>query len=147
MLRSQSEAEDASQEVFLRIHKAFETYDPTRPLTPWVSRITYNVCLQRLRKVKREGPRANPETLDRMENGRALPEDEAAGREATGLLLDALDQLSAQDQALLTLRYREGLSDSEVAEAVGMPVNTVKTRIFRARSTLKKRLAPMLRDR
>jgi DNA-directed RNA polymerase specialized sigma24 family protein len=48
ILRHEEEAEDASQEVFLRMFKSFESYDSTRPFSPWASRITYNVCLRRL---------------------------------------------------------------------------------------------------
>src|SRR5574341_406668 len=48
MLRDGAEAEDVSQEVFLRMHRSFDSYDSTRPLAPWVSRTTYHACLRRL---------------------------------------------------------------------------------------------------
>ena len=148
MLSTREEAEDASQEVMLRIHKSFNTFDPTRPLAPWVGRITYNVCLRRFRGVAREGFTMDPEDLNRYPAPQsASPEDQTASREAGDLLLEAMDHLSAQDRAILTLRYREGLSDAEVAEAIDMPVNTVKTRLFRARGALRRRLKPTLRGR
>ena len=49
-----------------------------------------------------------------------------------------------RDRALLVMRYREGLSVAEVAEATGMPANTIKTRLFRARGRLREHLAPLV---
>jgi len=144
MLRSQSEAEDATQEVFLRMHRSFDTFDPTRPMAPWVARTAYHACLRRLEPARRR-PSGGAEELEAIEDlARPSPEQEVERREALGLLWRALADLPAQDRALLDLRYREGLSDAEVSEATGMPVNTVKTRIFRARARLRARLAPLL---
>ncbi len=147
MLRSGAEAEDVSQEVFLRMHRSFDSYDPTRPLAPWVSRTTYHACLKRLQTAARrvEHVEAGAALAEERDPEAPSPEQAAAGGEATALLLRALQDLPAQDRALLDLRYREGLSDAEVSEATGMPVNTVKTRIFRARARLRGWLAPLLR--
>jgi RNA polymerase sigma factor (sigma-70 family) len=79
------------------------------------------------------------------DEGAKSPEQQAEASEARALLARAMDELAAQDRVLLDLRYREGLSDAEVAEATGMPVNTVKTRIFRARARLRGWLAPVLK--
>ncbi len=146
MLRTTAAAEDASQEVFMRVHRSFHSFDPTRPLAPWISRIAYNVCLRQIQKTGRRGetltdPVAMPQPEPERGSG---PEERTATREASGFLLEAVDRLPAQDRALLTLRYREGLSDAEVAEATGMPVGTVKTRIFRARARLRQDLGPVL---
>jgi RNA polymerase sigma-70 factor (ECF subfamily) len=147
MLKNQQEAEDASQEVFLKIHRSFHTFDPTRPLSPWVGRITYNTCLRRLQGAKRAGIATEPSKLNGVQDERQRgPEARAASREAGDLLLEAMEGLAAQDRALLDMRYREGLSDAELAEATGMPVNTVKTRLFRARTLLKRRLGPVFRN-
>jgi RNA polymerase sigma-70 factor (ECF subfamily) len=148
MLRSESEAEDATQEVFLRMHRSFDTFDPTRPMTPWVARAAYNACLRRLEQSRRRHPASGePEELEAIEDtARPNPEQEAERQEALGFLSRALAELPAQDRALLDLRYREGLSDAEVAEATGMPVNTVKTRIFRARARLRAWIAPLVRS-
>ena len=68
-----------------------------------------------------------------FEDRTAGPEREAASREAGQLVVTAMDRLSVQDRALVTMRYREGLTDLEVGEAVGMNRNTVRTRLRRAR--------------
>jgi RNA polymerase sigma-70 factor (ECF subfamily) len=146
MLRDGAEAEDVSQEVFLRMHRSFDGYDPTRPLAPWVARTAYHACLRRLEGAARRELAGDPDVVAELPDDRARsPEQAAAGGEASTLLLRALQDLPAQDRALLDLRYREGLSDAEVAEATGMPVNTVKTRIFRARARLRGWLTPLLR--
>lgn len=133
----------------MRIHRSFGSYDPTRPFAPWVSRITYHVCLRRLQATTKKAADVaeRDEQGDVRDEGAPNPEQEAATLEAHRLLGSAFDTLSAQDRALLTLRYREGLSDSEVAEAVDMPINTVKTRIFRARHKLRKEIGPKLEDK
>lgn len=148
ILRHKEEAEDTSQEVFLRMFKSFDSYDPTRPLSPWVSKITYNVCLRRL-----EGKSAAilRDAVDRdltsmQDHKEGNPEGRTQRAEAADALERAMENLSAQDRALLTMQYREGLSTAEVAEAVSMPVNTVKTRLFRARKILRERLSPAFEE-
>jgi RNA polymerase sigma-70 factor (ECF subfamily) len=64
------------------------------------------------------------------------PEAHASRREFLTILERGFSALSGQDRGLLTLRYREGFSDAEVARIYRLPVNTVKTRIFRARAQL-----------
>jgi RNA polymerase sigma-70 factor, ECF subfamily len=145
MLARRAEAEDAVQEAFIRVHQSFDGFDATMPLAPWVARITYHVCLRRLERVRAAGESTDPQALEGVQDERArCPEAHAAQGQAEGLLGAVLDRLSSQDRALLTLRYRDGLSDSEVAEVTGMPINTVKTRIFRARGRMREWLAPLL---
>lgn len=146
MLRDGAEAEDVSQEVFLRMHRSFDGYDPTRPLAPWVSRTTYHACLRRLQASARKAGRLErePSLAAGVDPDAPSPEQAAEAGEAAALLARAVEELPAQDRALLDLRYREGLSDAEVSEATGMPVNTVKTRLFRARARLRGWLAPLL---
>jgi len=145
MLRDEAEAEDMSQEVFMRMHRSFEAYDPTRPLGPWVARTAYHACLRRLEGTARRERAGDPEALDAVPDAGAKdPEKAALSGEASALLLRALEELPAQDRALLDLRYQEGLSDAEVSEATGIPVGTVKTRIFRARVRLRGWLEPAL---
>jgi RNA polymerase sigma-70 factor (ECF subfamily) len=146
MLGSGAEAEDAAQTTFMRMHRSFDTYDETRPLSAWVYRIAYNVCLRRLGGTAARTTRpAEPETFARLRDDRDPGPEEGAERIETGALLeDAMRTLSAQDRALILLRYREGLSDTEVAEIVEMPVNTVKTRLHRARGRLREILSPVI---
>lgn len=145
MLWSDADAQDASQQTFVRIHRSFATYDAARPLGAWVARIAYHVALRRL------GSRAErlvaPVEPDELGDVAAPPPDRDPERRETAALVDAaLERLSAQDRGLVMLRYREGLTDTELAEATGMPLGTVKTRLFRARAVLRELLAPALQE-
>lgn len=148
MLGPGAEAEDACQEAFMRAHRGFASYDPARPLGPWLARITYHAALKRLAAPARRGEAIDPGELERIEDLAGMtPERAAADLETGALLAAALGQLSAQDRALVTLRYVDGLTDLEVGEAVGMNRNTVRTRLHRARLVLQKVLGPVLGGR
>ncbi len=145
MLRDAGLADDATQEVFLRMVRSFDSYDATRAFEPWLCRIAYHVCVRRLQGTTRRELNGATDELseeyqgqltDIVEGAPADPESAAAHREAVAMLEQGFAQLTPQDRGLLTLRYREGLSDAEVAEATQMAVNTVKSRIFRARAQL-----------
>ena len=146
MLRRPADAEDACQEVFMRVHRSIESYDGTRPLAPWVLRITYNVGLRRLERVAGQPRTAAEELIEALPVEGHDPEHGTVRGEEDALLERFLGELSAQDRALIVMRYREGLSDAEVAEATGMLVNTVKTRLHRARAQLRARLGPLVRE-
>ena len=147
-LRHPADAEDATQETFVKMSRYLESYDPTRPLGPWLGRITYHECLRRLGQVAdSRNDATSPDALDltALPNAPA-PESATASREAQDLVTRAVDQLPAQDRFLIGLRYREGQTDVEVAEATGMNVNTVRTRLFRARQALRRLLGPSLEE-
>lgn len=143
-LRHSADAEDITQEVFLKMNKYLDSYDPTRPLPPWLGRITWHACLKRLGERRPEADELGDAYSLSDPRDEASPESTLASREAERLLVAALDKLPAQDRFLIDLRYREGQSDVEVADATGMNVNTVRTRLFRARQALKKWLSPVL---
>lgn len=148
MLRDKQEAEDASQEVFMRVHRSIMSHDPTRPLAPWLARITYNQCLKRLSRTKQIAEKQRELHNDELSDGDVpiTPESHMDSKQMSEQVVQALDRLSVQDRALVIMRYREGFSDSEIAESTNMPVGTVKTRLHRARSRLKKFLAPFFKE-
>ena len=147
MLANSASAEDAVQETFLRMFRSFDSYDATRPLEPWVARITVNVCVRRLQANSARACLPEEATESSVSEAPVTPnpERQAAFRERLRSLEDGFFELSAQDRALLTLRFREGLREAELSEALGMPVNTVKTRIHRARARLARHLATSTR--
>lgn len=148
MLKNKQDAEDASQEVFMRVHRSIDSHDPTRPLAPWLSKITYNVCLKRISK---KGRTVNKEValysndLTEEQDGNT-PETHLTKKQMTDHVFRALDRLSAQDRALIAMRYNEGFTDSEISESTDMPVGTVKTRLYRARNKLRHLLTPYIRE-
>ena len=148
MLRDRQEAEDASQEVFLQVSRSITSHDPTRPLSPWLARITYNSCLKRLARIKvtAEKERELYENDLPDEDCPVTPESHMNNKQLSEQVTGVLNRLPAMDRALVLMRYREGFSDSEISESTNMPVGTVKTRLYRARGRLKKWLAPLMKE-
>lgn len=146
VLKDETEAHDACQEVFMRVMRSFHTYDPTRPLAPWIARISYNVCLRRIEQRSRRSDLPNDEPADDLlvAASNATPEQAASRSESAALLEQALGRLPEQDRMLLVLRYRDDISESELSEVADMPVGTIKTRLHRARQKLKTMLYPSL---
>jgi RNA polymerase sigma-70 factor, ECF subfamily len=133
-------AEDLAQEVFLHLYTVLRRYDPSRPFAPWMRRVMTNVVLNRLR-------RRSPAEASLGDGGDAgpIPPDprspdpvrEAETAETAAAVREGLAALPPGWRAVVALRYSEGLSIAEVAAALDLPENTVKTRLFRAREALR----------
>jgi RNA polymerase sigma-70 factor (ECF subfamily) len=148
---SAADAEDVVQEAFvstLRHHDQFQ--GNSRPST-WLYRVTFNAALMRLRTRRRKGADsldALPSTFaeKHVHSARALfhdeeTPDELCDRRGTRKALDAaLATLKPIDRTIVTLRFAEGLSTEEVAEATGLSQSAVKTRLHRARAALRDHL-------
>ena len=130
-----TDAEDMSQEVFLRLHRHFARYDPGLPFLPWFRRLTSNACLNWCRTHRSRRPASLGETDP------AAPEPPPAP-EPSDLLRDAVRALPEEQRLALARFYFEGLSVAEIAESMDVPEGTIKTWLYRGRETLKVRLAP-----
>ncbi|MQA00230.1 MAG: sigma-70 family RNA polymerase sigma factor [Dehalococcoidia bacterium] len=139
MLGDRSEAEDALQEAFLSGWAGISGFDPDRPLRPWLVRILVNHILQRRRRrflrviplPEAPLPIASPET------GPELAAEQAWQRREVAVALAALPADAAR---IVVLRYFSELSLREVAEALEVPVGTVKSRLHRALEKLRTEL-------
>jgi len=136
LLGSKEDAQDAAQEVFLRLYRHLHRVDPKRPLAPWLYRVTVNVCrdLHRRRQA-RQGPVAeeiNPGTLARD------PAGEFTRAEQKRMIELALKTLTEKERAAVVLRDIEGLSTAEVADALGTRQATVRSQISLARVKIRK---------
>ena len=138
-------ARDCAQEAFVRAYRALHQYDPAYSFGPWLFRITTNASLNYVQRAQgREVVLEElPEEVEPMEAG---PEPTAVRREEVEEVLAAMAELSAPYRAALTLRHMQELSYQEVAEALGIPLGTVKTHLHRARAALKAKLAERRRD-
>ena len=150
MTRDRALAEDLAQEVFLHLYQVLRRWDPERPFAPWMRRVTANCVLNRLR-----GRPAPARSLDGGPEGAGLPADPrspdparcAEAADDARAIARRLEELPEAWRAVVALRYGEGLSVLEVAEALGLPENTVKTRLFRAREALREALRPQREGR
>jgi RNA polymerase sigma-70 factor (ECF subfamily) len=131
--------DDLFQNIFLKIHAAAASYDPGRPLAPWLFTIVANAMRNHFRdRPTALVPVGDPPDLPDPAPG---PDQIAAGREMVAWVETALlDLPPAQREALLLVAV-VGLRQREVAEALDMPLNTVKTHLRRARLTLAEDLA------
>jgi RNA polymerase sigma-70 factor (ECF subfamily) len=133
MLGEQSEAEDALQEVFVQVYKSLSGFDPHKAaFTTWLHRVTFNHCLnQRRKKHPFMLPLEDISPLLRSE----FPSTQLA--EAEGLQ-QAVETLSDKQRAVVILRYFWDLPYAEIAQILGVPLGTVKSRLDLALKTLRK---------
>jgi RNA polymerase sigma-70 factor, ECF subfamily len=138
MLGNTQDAEDAVQETFLRAYRFWHSYEPGRPLGPWLKRIAVNVCLQRLGQAIPEHP---------LDEELVQPPDPLPGPEAQTEQKAARDNVRAEVlrlplryRAVIELRHYQDLSYEEIAATLERPLSDVKSDLFRARKLLSARL-------
>lgn len=125
-------AEDASQEVFLKVFRSLQTFDGRSAFSTWLFRLTRNVCLDMLRRGKRLPAPVDPVEL----RASASTPDFSDGVVASDALERAMRGLQPEDRDALSAVTLFGLCYAEAAEVLGVPVGTVKSRVFRARRSL-----------
>jgi len=143
MLRNRSEAEEIAQEVFLRVHGAVEDFRGEAKLSTWLYAITSRLCLNRLAAGERRVAREGQETLERL-TADVDPAAQLERGELEAALQRAITELPEERRIVVVLRDLEGLPYDEIAEALDLPVNTVRSRLHRARLDLKAKLERFL---
>lgn len=137
-------AEEAAQQTFVQAWRAAGSFDVDRPLGPWLATIARRVAID----VHRREARRAADDLDDVPAGHAavvtLPPSIDAVHDAWAVR-EALDTLPTDEHEVVRLQHLEGFSHSEIAERLGVPVGTVKSRSFRAHKRLAARLGH-LRD-
>ena len=141
VLGDKEEAKDALQEVFLKVWQARQVFDPAKGnVSAWLYRITVNLCVSKRRKRR---PLVLPEeSFKPMVSSDPNP----AGEFKKGKLMMALDSLPPKHREVVVLRYFDDLSYKEIAQAMGIPVGTVKSRLNHAIRKLRARLGVDERD-
>ena len=153
VVRNDAEAEDIVQEAYMRAFASLDAFRGDASLGTWLSRIVINEALGRLRKKKRlaampENPEA--QIIRFPLNPSDDPERTMAQRQILGLVERATDSLPDVYRTVFVARVIEGLSIEETADLLGIRAQTVKTRLHRARSLVRKALddeiGPVLLD-
>ena len=127
MTGSESDAQDLTQEIWIKVYFGLDKFRFESKFSTWLSRITINICINHL---KRRDKLDFTEDIEEIKNG-SLPK--------INLCLDVtklLARLSTTTKALFTLKYIEGLSYEEIAEATGAGVSAIKMKIARAKKDL-----------
>ncbi len=143
IVRRHEVADDVAQEAFIRAHRSLGRFDTRRPFGPWICRIAANLAVNHVRS-----PQAREDALP---DGRAETPSAAPGplqrvldTEARAMLDRALGELPAEQRAVFCLRVFEELSYREIADALGIEMGTVMSRLSRAREKLREALGPYL---
>lgn len=146
-----AEAEDVAQEAFLKAYRALASFRGDSAFYTWLYRIAINTAKnalvsQRRRPVDFDLDLQDPEQYDRHARLKEsdTPEGVLLTEEIRAVVEEAMEQLPEDLRTAIVLRELEGLSYEEIAEAMDCPVGTVRSRIFRAREAIDKKLKPLL---
>lgn len=134
LLRHRQDAEDVTQEVFLRAFRSLHTWDSQRPLRPWILTIAVNRCRTLIGKRSRR-----PESLHLHEEV-ASPKDHPNGNELYSEIQAALADLREDYRTAFILFHEQSLPCEQIAASMDRPIGTIKTWLHRARSAIFDRL-------
>lgn len=147
MLGNKQEAEDITQEAFIRAYINLHSYDQKRKFSTWIYRIATNLCIDRIRKKKPDyyldAEVAGTEGLDmysQISTDERLPEEVVEQMELQDRIQYEISRLPDKYRSVIVLKYIEELPLQEISEILDMPLGTVKTRIHRGREALRKQL-------
>jgi RNA polymerase sigma-70 factor (ECF subfamily) len=152
MLRDQSDIEDVMQEAFIKAYRALPQFRGESAFYTWLYRIAINTARNWMSSQARRpsSPNHNQsedgETFDEIDNltDNNTPESMLASREIATTVNDTIQELPEELRTAIVLREIEGLSYEEISQAMGCPIGTVRSRIFRAREAIASKLRPML---
>lgn len=153
-VRSHPECEDIAQEAFVRAWRAIGSFRGESAFYTWLYKIAVNTAKNHLVAMKRRPPADDIDASDavfmggaeRMQDS-ATPEREMMRQEIEQSVFSTVQALPEELRTAITLREVEGLSYEEIAETMGCPIGTVRSRIFRAREAIDQKLRPLLSGR
>jgi len=150
-LYDQEDVMDIAQESFIKAYRALPTFRGDSAFYTWLYRIAINTAKNHLVSQSRRPTQGlvDNQEAEQFENAvqlrdNATPERLAMQDEIGGVIMKAFEELPDDLRTAITLRELEGLSYEEIAEAMSCPVGTVRSRIFRAREAIDKKLEPLL---
>ncbi len=150
LLGDAEEARDVAQEVFLQVYRQLGRFEGRSALRTWIYRITVNQCHNRRRfwhrRHRDRGEGLEAASAAATARGGASPYDEARRSERARRVQGALLDLSFEHRSVLVLREIEGLTCEEIAETLGIPAGTVKSRLSRARDAMRLRLRGLVEE-
>jgi RNA polymerase sigma-70 factor (ECF subfamily) len=142
MVGNYESALDLTQEIFIKVYNSLERYRAEFKFSTWIYKIAHNAAVDHLRRsATREqslviGPEGDQFDLP-IESSRLSPEQESERRERRGEIETVVRALPANYRELVILRHSQDLSYEEIVEITGLPLGTVKNRLFRAREMMR----------
>jgi RNA polymerase sigma-70 factor, ECF subfamily len=156
MLGRKAEAEELTQEVFVKVFRSIDSFRGDAKLATWIFRVTVNLCKNRLKynarrsskqrdELEKLGDHTSLSAAEGVSSGSvARPDELAHGRELERVVKQALFRLDPEFRQLVVLRDIEGLSYDEIAQVTQLRTGTVKSRIHRGRSQLRAHVEALL---
>ena len=141
VLRRVEDANDITQEVFLKVAERLDDYDPRFKFFSWIYRIAVNESLNLLRRNKRE--QALDDEMDMPTEDSAGPERQLGAAQLSERIRNALMRMTTNDRMVLSLRHFADLSYQEIGQILDLDEKTVKSRLFEARQRLRGSLADL----
>jgi len=143
MCKDPHDADDVLQDTLLSIATHLGEFEGRSSLTSWVFALTRSACARRRRGLKNV-PHVSDDAVPEAADPGATPEDRAAEHELAAALTRALDALPEEHREVILLRDVEGLTAPDAAAALGVSVDALKSRLHRARESLRTALKPLL---
>ena len=148
MLKNREDAEEAIQDAFVRAFNALPRFEWKSSFSTWFYRIVYNVCATQLSK-RGEDLHVSLDTGDdekilELPSGEPLPDIQLESNEMEQIVLSEVEKLSSLYGAICTLFFVQDMSYDQIVEVTGLPLGTVKVRLFRGRLILREAVANRL---
>jgi RNA polymerase sigma-70 factor (ECF subfamily) len=137
------EAEEVAQEVFLRVHHSLESFRGDAQFSSWIYRIAFNQAINLKERVRYRAPHLSEQMLAAKASPATDPLSQLESARSNRALIECVDELPEIYQSALRLHYWMGMGVAEIASLIGVPENTVKSYLHRARQ----RLHEMLKER
>lgn len=136
------DAEELAQEIFLKVFENLHRYDGGFPLVAWILSLSRNLCIDRYRRRKRERSFrfVSDDAVAPLLHSNDDPAADAIRKERLKLLFSALAEIPEDLAEILVLRDLDGLAYDEIGNALELPEGTVKSRLFRARAEVAKKI-------
>jgi len=152
MVRDPDEIEDIAQETFIKAYRALPNFRGDAAFYTWLYRIGVNTAKNYLATRKKAMPTISDQAMDDddepserlVAQDNNTPESELLSKQVAMAVNQVVDALPEELRTAITLREMEGLSYEEIAESMGCPIGTVRSRIFRAREAIAAKLRPIL---
>jgi RNA polymerase sigma-70 factor (ECF subfamily) len=143
-VKNDEEAKDLAQDIFVTAYKALDKLRDDTKFGAWLYQIGLNHCRNRYKRLKRRGYFTNKSLDDENETlqlaGGETPEHELEQQRTITMVRDTIDTMSAGEKEILMLRDLQGMPYEEISEILDIPLGTVKSKLSRARTSLKNKL-------
>ena len=143
MLCDEEEAKDMVQETLIRVWQSIRTYNPEKPFTTWIYTIASRLCLDRLKRMSRIVAMPDDEMVVRRFATESDSQRVLENQEWVSIVRTMAEGLSDKQRLVFTLCQLEGLSSEEAQEITGLDARQVKSNLYVARQTIRKRLTAL----